>query len=299
VTVTGFASVTVAYGSAAVIGDVVDALASVPGCREVVVVDNGTDGSGDVAEGRGASVIRRPDNPGFGAAVNAAVAATGGDVVLVANPDATVDPDGIAAGLAYLSEHPSVAMVQGVIRNRQTGEPERSMGDELGPTHLWGRALGLRGLLGTAVGARLARTAGVADHVDRVPDGPRVVESLAATAVLVRRRAFVEVGGFDPDYFLYGEDLDLCHRLRRAGWDLVALPVPWADHESGGSATSAWCRELDWWQGTMRFARRWWSRPAWRSAQAAAFIRWLRLAIRRPSGARAAWHAILKDPPGA
>ena len=65
-TVTDFASVTVAYGSADVIGDVVGSLADLPGCAEVVVVDNGRDGSGSLAEACGASVIRRPENPGFG-----------------------------------------------------------------------------------------------------------------------------------------------------------------------------------------------------------------------------------------
>ena len=127
-----------------------------------------------------------------------------------------------------------------------------------------------------------------------MPDGPTSVEALAATAVLVRRDAFDQVGGFDAGYFLYGEDLDLCRRLRDAGWELVALPVPWADHDSGGSAASAWTRELDWWQGTMRFAARWWSRPAWRLAQGAAFVRWLRLALRHPRGAKAAWRALLR-----
>ena len=292
-TVTDFASVTVAYGSADVIGDVVGSLADLPGCAEVVVVDNGRDGSGSLAEACGASVIRRPENPGFGAAVNAAVAATTGAAVLVVNPDASIDPEGVAAGLAHLRAHPSVAMVQGIVRNRATGEPERSMGDELDARHLWGRAVGARRLLRTRAGRWLARAGGVGDHVERVPDGPRSVETLAATAVLVRRTAFEQVGGFDAGYFLYGEDLDLCHRLRQAGWELVALPVPWADHDSGGSAESAWSRELDWWRGTMRFAARWWSPGALRLARGAAFVRWVRLAARRPSGAKAAWHALL------
>ena len=168
VTLTDFASVTVAYRSADVIGEVVDSLTELPGCSEVVVVDNGDDGSGSLAEAGGASVIRRPDNPGFGTAVNAAVAATTGDAVLIVNPDASVDPAGVAAGLAHLRANPSVAMVQGVIRNRATGEPERSMGDELDPRHLWGRALGARRVLATR-----GRSAAGAGRRCRRPRGPR------------------------------------------------------------------------------------------------------------------------------
>jgi len=162
--------------------------------------------------------------------------------------------------------------------------------------HLWGRALHLRRLLGTGVGRRLARRAGLADHVDRVPTDPVDVEVLAATAVLVRRRAFEAVGGFDERYFLYGEDLDLCRRLRRAGFRLVALPVPWARHDSGGTSASWWAREVQWWRGTLGFAARWWSTGAWSLAMGAALVRWVALAATRPRSAPAAWRSVIAEP---
>jgi GT2 family glycosyltransferase len=296
--VTGaFDVVIVAYESREVIGTCVAAARSLPDVGAVVVVDHGDDGSGAIAASAGALVVPNPANPGFGAGQNRGVAATTAPVLLLCNPDAVVAPEGIVAGLALLSAEPEVGAVQGAITNRATGAPERSGGRELGPVHLVGRALGARRLLQwRPVRALARRVAPVADHVIRVPDAPVVVETLAATALLVRRAAFDEVGGFDEAYFLYGEDLDLCRRLRARGWRLVALPEPFAVHESGASAASATARELTWWRGTMQFAARWWSPEAWAWAVASAGVRWCRLAVRSPVGARRAWREMVADP---
>ena len=114
----------------------------------------------------------------------------------------------------------------------------------------------------------------------------------------MRRTAFAAVDGFDESYFLYGEDLDLCHRLRAAGWALVAMPTPFAAHDSGGSAASATARELTWWRGTMRFAALWWSPLAWSCAVAAAVVRWCGLAVREPAIAARAWRELVSAPLG-
>ncbi|MBW3609647.1 MAG: zinc-dependent metalloprotease, partial [Actinobacteria bacterium] len=135
---------------------------------------------------------------------------------------------------------PDVAAVQGVIVNRHTGLPERSQGVEIRPAHLLGRALGGRRLLRCGVVRSLMRrSATLADHVERVPRGPVEVESLAATAVLIRRSAFEEVGGFDPSFFLYGEDLDLCHRARTAGYEVWFVATPPIVHLGGATRTAA------------------------------------------------------------
>lgn len=291
--------VIVTYANRDEITECVARARALPGVGQVVVVDHGTDGTGDAAAAAGATVLRDPRNPGFGAGQNRGVAATSAPVVLLCNPDAAVDGAGIAAGLELLDADPAVGAVQGVIVNRATGAPERSSGRELGPVHLMGRAIGARRLLRWRPVRTVARRLGpVSDHVDRVPDAAVRVATLAATAVLVRRTAFDAVGGFDESYFLYGEDLDLCRRLRGAGWALVAMPVPFALHESGASAASAGARELTWWRGTMRFAALWWSPAAWRLAVAAALIRWLGLAVRDPGRAVVTWRELVQRPIG-
>lgn len=287
--------VLVAYRSDHVIGAAVDRAQALGGT--VVVVDNGDGGSACRAAARGALAVCDPSNPGFGTGQNRGLAFTDSEFVLLCNPDAEIDPAAVLAGAELLRSRPDVAAVQGVIVNRGTGQPERSAGVEVGPVHLLGRAVGAKVLLGLPVVGALARRSSVLrDHADRVPSQPVDVESLAAATILVRRRAMDDVGGFDESYFLYGEDIDLCHRLRAAGWALVTVPQVWATHVSGGSATSSWSREANWWGGTMQFGARWWSGPAWTIALVAAMVRWSRLAVRHPLHGRAALMAMVVEP---
>jgi GT2 family glycosyltransferase len=292
-----FDVVVVAFASRDTIEECIARVGALCGVGELVVVDHGTDGTAEVAESLGARVLRDPRNPGFGAGQNRGVAASSSPYVLLLNPDAAPEPDGIAAGLALLDADRRVGAVQGVITNRTTGAPERSSGRELGPVHLFGRAVGARRLLSWRPVRTVARRVGVvADHVDRVPTRPTAVDSLAATAVLVRRDAFTEIGGFDESYFLYGEDLDLCRRLRAAGWRLVTIPDRFAWHESGASAASSTERELTWWRGTMQFAARWWDDAAWWGALASATVAWLTLSVRDARVSARAWNALVRAP---
>lgn len=285
--------VVVAYRSRDVIEEAVLRATSLPEVASVVVVDNGDDGSGDVAEQAGATVLRRSDNPGFGAGQNLGVAIGSAPFVLLLNPDASMTVEGLREGLRVLRSWPAVAAVQGKIVNRASGGLERSHGDELGPAHLLGRALGARRLLRLGPVRAIAARTRFRDHVQRQVESAAEVESLAATAMLIRRFAFEQVGGFDEHFFLYGEDLDLCRRLRSAGWKLMALPDQFAVHVSGASSAGTWERELWWWQGTMRFGAKWWTRPQRIGAIFASVLRWTTLAARRPREARRAWEAVV------
>jgi GT2 family glycosyltransferase len=289
--------VIVAYGNREVIAGCVERARQLPGVGEVVVVDHGRDGSGALARSCGAVVASNPANPGFGAGQNHGVAMTTAPYVLLLNPDADPDPAGIAAGVRAIEADPEVAIVQGVIASRTTGQPERSQGRELGPLHLFGRAFAARRLLAHRWVRACARRVGAfADHVDRMPAAPEYVESLAATCVLVRRRAFDDVGGFDESYFLYGEDLDLCRRLRNHGWRLLTLPDRFAGHEGGASSGTSTERELSWWRGTLRFSALWWSSAAWALAVTAAGIQCARLCARNPRLSGRAWRALVVQP---
>jgi GT2 family glycosyltransferase len=289
--------VIVAYRNGDALVRALDALATEPLVRSIAVVDHGDGTDAAAAAARGAAVHHDPANPGFGAGQNAGVARTTAPYVVLLNPDAELTPGALAAGVAMLEDRPEVAAVQGVIVGRRTGRPERSQGDAPGPVQLLGRALRLKALLALApVRALARRVPAVRDDVERVPLTTSDLDNLAATAPLVRRAAYDDVGGFDERFFLYGEDLDLCRRWRRAGWALVALPTPWAVHDEGASSASGWEREIQWWRGTMRNAARWWPTGAWRLGLLAAILRSATLAVRRPRRARQAWRAMVAEP---
>jgi N-acetylglucosaminyl-diphospho-decaprenol L-rhamnosyltransferase len=288
-------TVLVAYNSDDVIGPAVRRAAELGG--RTVVVDHGDGHSAVLAAALGAVAIHNPSNPGFGTGQNRGISFTASEFVLLCNPDAEIVPAAVFAGADLLRTRPDAAAVQGVVVNRGTGQPERSAGVEVGPVHLVGRAIGAKALLRRPWVLALARrSATLHDHVDRVPDGPVEVDSLAATAILVRRSAFVAVGGFDESFFLYGEDLDLCHRLRAAGWKLLGIPDVFAVHASGGSADSGWNREANWWRGTLQFGAGGWSGRAWTVAILAATLCWARLALRSPEHAPAAFKGMVLDP---
>jgi N-acetylglucosaminyl-diphospho-decaprenol L-rhamnosyltransferase len=290
-------AVLVSYRSGDRLVAAVDALRQDRSIGRIVVVDHGDGSDAARAAELGAVVRHDASNPGFGSGQNAGVAMTDAPFVLLINPDAVLEGGAIAAGLAVLDREDDVAAVQGVVRGHEDGRPERSHGQELGPVHLWGRALRLRRLLALRpVRALAARCPALRDHVEREPEGELAVESLAAVSILVRRRAFDSVGGFDERYFLYGEDVDLCHRLRLAGWRLLALPTAWSRHVGGASAASSTERELTWWRGTMRFGALWWDDGAWRRAVGAAVVRWIGLTCVAPRSARRAWRALVAEP---
>jgi len=285
----------VAYQSADTIGPCLQALLRVPGLGRVVVVDHGTDGAGTTAASLGATVVHDEANPGYGAGQNRGRELTTAPYVLLCNPDAVVLPEAIAAGVANLSSRPRLAAVQGVIRERDRDLDQRSSWHSVGAPHLWARILRVGRLVRSrplrGVSARLGLT-------PRVPVAPHDVEALAAIVLLARRDALEEIGGFDPEYFLYWEDLDLSKRLRDAGWSLQVTPDTWAAHAGGASHADPFERERQWWRGCMRYAALWYGQPNWIAAVAAATTQWLTMSISRPREAMSLWEDFVTSPHG-
>ena len=67
------------------------------------------------------------------------------------------------------------------------------------------------------------------------PDAPASVPWVVGAALGLRREAFVEVDGFDERFFMYSEEVDLCYRLQRAGWEVHFTPQAEVMHIGGAS----------------------------------------------------------------
>jgi len=191
---------------------------------EIVVVDNAsTDGSRDrvAAEFPEILWIGMPDNAGFGKANNAGVRAAKGDSVLFLNTDTIVPPGALKALAARLASDPAAAAVGPALR-RPSGTFQVSFGRSVG---LFGQTF-QKFLLNPL-------------HERTLPRSRRVrrVGWLSAACLLCRREVLEAAGGFDEDFFLYFEDIDLCARLRKAGGRLLFDPSVTVVHE-GGSTTA-------------------------------------------------------------
>jgi GT2 family glycosyltransferase len=91
--------------------------------------------------------------------------------------------------------------------------------------------------------------------------GPCQVDWVTGACMLLRSDAFRAVDGFDPQYFLYGEEMDLCYRLQRAGWQVWYHPQAVALHHLGGSQSSRIVHtEALVHHGVVRFCRKHYSR---------------------------------------
>ena len=213
------------------------------------------------------------------------------------NPDLEFRVDVLPAAVAILSTETGAAGVQGSIINVGTGAPEprrrdRRSGRSTSSDACCGHA-GITSPVRPGPGATSRRIPTLRDHVERVPADQVDVEALAATAVLFRRRALLDVGGFDERFFLYGEDLDLCWRLREAGWRLLMVSEAWAYHGSGESSSDTWSRELAWWEGTLAFTARHWPTRAFAVALSVAVVRATTLSLRRPMRTVEVWRRLI------
>ena len=199
------------------------------GADDVVLVDTGsTDGTADAVRAAYPNVrVLAVDNLGFGRGANLGVAATDAPVVVVANADVRFAPGSVSDLADRLRRAPDVAAVGPLVRYpdgraqasaRRLPDPRTAVGhavlSRIWPANPW---------------TRRYRAA------DQDPGSPRDVDWLSGCALALRREAFDAVGGFDPGYFLYVEDVDLGVRLGRAGWRLRYEPSARVVHAVGAS----------------------------------------------------------------
>ncbi len=225
--------VTVTYSPGETLAGLLDSLPAATSRSVLVVVsDNGsTDGSLELAEQRpNVTVLRNAENLGYGRAVNAGMALlpAEADPVLIVNPDVVLDPGSLDELLAALARHPDAGAVGPLITTpagdlypsaRELPSVATGVGHALfgwcWPTNPWTRSY----------------------RLDHAAPSERVAGWLSGSCLLIRREAFDAVGGFDPAYFMYFEDVDLGDRLGQAGWSNVYVPSATAMHIGGHSAS--------------------------------------------------------------
>jgi GT2 family glycosyltransferase len=205
-------AVVVAYGSEPWLERCVAAiLASATAHVDVVIVDNG-DTSGGVdrlSATSGVTVIRPGRNTGFAEGCNLGADRATGEVVVLVNPDVIVEPTAIAR-LASVALEPGVGIATASLRLADQLDHMNSAGN---PVHFLG----------------LAWAGAHGDPAERHATRTRVASASGACCAL-RRAVWNELGGFEPAYFAYHEDVELSLRCWQRGLEVSYVPDAVAAH---------------------------------------------------------------------
>lgn len=225
---------------------------------EVLVVDNdSTDGSVEMVRCDFPQVrlIENEENVGFARANNQALSVSQGRYALLLNSDAMVRPGSIRTLLSLADSEPRAGIVGAQLLN-----PDESFQASHTPFPTQGQEF----LMLTGLG-RLLRGRW---YPSRGPDedkGPQMVDYVEGACMLVRRRAFEEVGGLDEGYFMYAEEVDWCYAMRKNNWQVWYHPAAKVIHLGGGSSRNRRPeREADLYRSRVQFFRRHYGdRAAW------------------------------------
>jgi GT2 family glycosyltransferase len=207
-----------------------EALDGSPLCTEVIVVDNASaDGSAEMvgSEFPEFRLIANAKNRNYAAGNNQGLREASGELILLLNPDTEVPKGALESLAAFLREHPRAGAVSPALVHPD-GRVQQSVRGFPSPRALTGELTGL---------ARLRPgSAWSAYRPQALPeDRPSSVEQPMASAFLVRRETLEQVGPLDEQFPLFFNDVDLCYRLKQAGWSIHYDPGVRVVHVGGAS----------------------------------------------------------------
>lgn len=177
---------------------------------EVLMVDNGsTDESCRIlrTDYPFIELISNKSNVGFARANNLALKRCQGKYVYFLNPDTEVLPDCFSIMIAFMEGHPEVGLAGTCILNPDGSKQSSVERTYPGENHARGELKGLAGDIAWVLGA----------------------------SMIARKQVMEKINGFDETFFLYGEETDLCLRVRKDGWCIGYIPDAKIVHKGGGS----------------------------------------------------------------
>ncbi|WP_260632953.1 glycosyltransferase family 2 protein [Paenibacillus xylanexedens] len=200
---------------------------------EVIVIDNAShDGSVEAIRDAYPEIqlITNRDNTGFAVANNRGMELAKGRYILLLNSDTVVQPDTLHTMIYFMDRHPEmgasgckVILPDGSLDKAcKRGFPT--------PSASFYYAFGISRLFPDRPKFNQYQLG----HLS--PDDEYPVDCLVGAFMLVRRETIDQVGGLDETFFMYGEDIDWCYRIKEAGWGIFYYPRTYIVHYKGGSA---------------------------------------------------------------
>ncbi|CAH1223426.1 MULTISPECIES: glycosyltransferase family 2 protein [unclassified Paenibacillus] len=200
---------------------------------EIIVIDNAShDGSVEAIRTAYPEVlmIANGDNTGFAVANNQGMKVARGRYILLLNSDTVVQPDTLEVMIGFMDRRPEmgasgckVILPDGSLDKAcKRGFPT--------PSASFYYAFGLSRLFPDRPKFNQYQLG----HLS--PDDEYPIDCLVGAFMLVRREVVEQVGGLDETFFMYGEDVDWCYRIKEAGWGIYYYPRTYIVHYKGASA---------------------------------------------------------------
>lgn len=208
----------------------VDSLAGQTPDYEIIVIDNpsAANDAANLPEGK-VCIIRNTENIGYGRALNAGAAAARGEFICILNPDTRLPSGTLDSWLREYKRLETAGAAPGVVAPvllNDNGTLQRSAYNFIGPLSYWANHSIFAGALKT-----LRKSVALPGAQGNKP--AQEVDWVMGAAMLLSRKSWDAVHGFDDHFFLYAEDTDLCWRLRRAGCNIFIAPAVSIFHSQG------------------------------------------------------------------
>lgn len=200
---------------------------------EIILVDNASnDGSVETfrKEYPKLALIDNQENVGFAKANNQAMELAQGRFVLLLNSDTVIQPDTLETMIRFMDERPEVG-ASGCKIILPDGSLDKACKRGFPtPSASFYYAFGFSKLFPHVPGFNQYQLG----YLD--PDEDYSIDCLVGAFMMVRREAIEQVGGLDEQFFMYGEDIDWCYRIKQAGWTIWYYPKTYIVHYKGASS---------------------------------------------------------------
>lgn len=194
---------------------------------EIIVVDNGSrkEELEILRQDNRFTLIEKHENLGFGRANNVGVAHSKGDHLFLLNPDTILVNDAISILYKHLIDHPQTGICGGNIYNK-----------DMQPAHSYHTMLpSILSEMDFACGQFFRRIRWGKNAQFNHTGSMLEVAMITGADMMIRREAWEKVKGFDPDFFMYCEDADLCLRIKSQGYQIISVPDAKIIHLEGKS----------------------------------------------------------------
>ncbi|MBN1464807.1 glycosyltransferase [candidate division KSB1 bacterium] len=201
--------------------------------NEIYVVDNASsDGTVSFLKRRfrDVSFIENSENIGFARANNQALARVRGEYICLINPDTIVQENTFSVLLQFFQDHPDAGMLGCKILNADGSLQLACRRSVPTPWVAFTKVIGLARLFPKS------RLFGQYNLTYLDPEQVAQVEAISGSFMFLKRAVLEAVGGLDEQFFMYGEDLDWCYRIRRAGYPIYYVPDTQIIHFKGESS---------------------------------------------------------------